>query len=183
MKRWRKTRNELWQVQPWKVLPRFLLYIKCWKGNYMQKPFLFRIFNFKLIFRFASSHPLSPCVCYWFWYYRANILQTTLCFSPPSLSIQMFLPLKLKPFIRKIKYVNTNKQFPSPLFHCTNFLCNWNKNESSNAIFDANAKCKKKIARNWTRLVGTNEKFAWRTFQPWKLLLRDHMNCTLPLHY
>lgn len=84
-------------------------------------------------------------------------------------------------------YFCVYKHFPSPHFHCANFLpaCNWNKGESFNAIFDANAKCKKKIAkygRLWTKFVGTNEKFACRTAKPWNACALGshelHVSCT-----
>lgn len=66
-------RNELWQVsvQPWKVYHAFYFahhrigagYVECESREIICK----NRFNFKFIFFF---HPSTPCVLYWFWYYR-----------------------------------------------------------------------------------------------------------------
>lgn len=79
----------------------------------------------------------------------------------------------LKHFVRKKQIDGVSLYFWMYVLEQTfsivrNFLpaCNWNKNKSFNAIFDANAKCKKEF-KIWETLskvrVGTDEKFAYRT--------------------
>lgn len=66
------------RVQPWKVYHVFYSQ-EVWKKK--AEIICKNRFNFKFIF--LSLHPSSPCVLYWFWYYRYHSSDDDV-FSPPS---------------------------------------------------------------------------------------------------